>query len=128
VRYLVDTHALIWWWLGSPLLSASARAQMEAPESAVFVSPVSVLEIAIKVRRGQLSGLDEALANLDEDLKRDGFTHLPISHIHAREAGLLKDRHGDPFDRLLAAQAISEDLTLLTRDGKIAALGCRTLW
>lgn len=128
MRYLIDTHALIWWWLGSSKLPARARAKIVARESEICVSPASIIEIAIKVRRGQLGDLAEPLANIDDDFARDGFTHLPITYVHAREAGLMQGRHRDPFDRILAAQALIDDLTLITRDPLMAAFGCRTLW
>jgi PIN domain nuclease of toxin-antitoxin system len=128
MRCLVDTHSLIWWWLGDPKLSAPARTAMTSADNQIFVSPVSAVEVAIKVRRGQLSELAEPLENFDRDIVTDGFAHLPITYIHARRAGLLEGKHRDPFDRLLAAQGLIENLTVITRDSEIAAFGCRTLW
>jgi PIN domain nuclease of toxin-antitoxin system len=128
VRFLIDTHTLIWWWLEAPALSARARAAMVDPDNEVFVSAVSIIEIAIKVRRGRLSALAEPLANVDRDFTRYGFAHLPVNHLHAREAGLLKGDHRDPFDRLIAAQALTENLVVITRDSELGAFGCRTIW
>jgi PIN domain nuclease of toxin-antitoxin system len=128
VRYLLDTHSLIWWWLNDAALSARAREAITAPGSAVYVSSVSIVEVAIKVRRGRLSELAEPLANIEQDFVEAGFEHLPVNFTHAREAGLLKGKHRDPFDRLLAAQSLVEQLVVITRDPELAAFGCRTIW
>lgn len=127
MRCLLDSHALIWWWLGDPSLSASARTALATRANAIFVSPVSAIEIAIKVRRGTLN-LAEPLADFENALAQDGFLHLPVNFLHARDAGLLAGEHKDPFDRILAAQALIEGLTVVTRDPEIARFGCRTLW
>lgn len=125
---LLDTHALIWWWNDDPQLSATAKATMADPETEIFVSPVCGIEIAIKIRRGDLTNLREAMNDFDEAFADDGFRHLPVTFHHARDAGLLRGPHKDPFDRLIAAQALVEGLTVITRDAQIARFGCRTLW
>jgi PIN domain nuclease of toxin-antitoxin system len=126
-RYLLDTHALIWWWKDDPRLSPAARAAMADPATEIFVSPVCGIEIATKVRRGTLE-LGQPLAEYEHAFAEDGFLHLPINFLHARDAGLLPGEHKDPFDRLIAAQALIENLTVITRDPQIAGFGCRTLW
>jgi PIN domain nuclease of toxin-antitoxin system len=128
VRLLIDTHALIWWWLGDAQLTARACAALADREYQVFVSSVSIIEVAIKVRRGQLTALAEPLRNLDRDFVDFGFSHLPVNHVHAREAGLLPGAHRDPFDRLLAAQALIEGLTVVSRDAEFVGFGCKVLW
>lgn len=97
-------------------------------DNQIFVSPVSAMEVAMKVARGQLKEMAEPLDNFAEDVAADGFSHLPITYVHARAAGLLSGRHGDPFDRLLAAQCLVEELIFITRDREMAEFGCRTLW
>lgn len=128
MRLLLDTHALIWWWLGDPSLPARGAALLSSGGAEVLVSPVAAIEIGTKVRKGQLPALAEPLAHFDELVFQDGFAHLPVTSAHAREAGLLAGQHGDPFDRLIAAQALIEDITVLTRDPAIAAFGCKVLW
>ena len=128
MAYLFDTHALMWWWLGDESLSPEAARILKETDETVHVSSVSAIEIAIKVRVGRLPAMHDALMQFDELVRRDSFSHLPISHAHAREAGLLPGLHRDPFDRLIAAQSRLEGLTVITRDPQLAAFGCRTLW
>jgi PIN domain nuclease of toxin-antitoxin system len=127
-RCLLDTHALIWWWSDDPLLSSAARDAIIDPDTDIFVSPICGIEIALKVRRGELSNLREPLAHFDQAFTKDEFFHLPLTFQHTRDAGLLLGEHKDPFDRMIAAQALTEGLTVITRDREIAAFGCRTLW
>lgn len=127
-RYLLDTHALIWWWLGDPALSRPARDLMEADRHTIMVSAVSGFEIALKVARGQLPALAEPLARFGENVVEAGFEHLPLAHEHAVSAGLLEGQHRDPFDRMIAAQGLVESLIVITRDQALAAFGCETLW
>jgi PIN domain nuclease of toxin-antitoxin system len=94
----------------------------------LFVSAVSALEIAIKFRIGQLPQMAGRIDLYEGGLIEDGLSRLPISTEHGLRAGLLDAEHRDPFDRVLAAQALVEDLTLLTRDSRIPAFGCKVLW
>lgn len=128
MRLLLDTHTLIWWWLEDPSLSEIARAATSAPGADILVSAVSGFEIAQKVRHGKLPVMTEPLARYSDYVVDEGFAHLAISVKHAVRAGLLPGEHRDPFDRLLAAQALIENLTVVTRDPAFAAFGCRTLW
>ena len=88
----------------------------------------SVWEIAIKTRSGKLTAIVDFERDYPVLMERNGFTPLVATNDHALRAGFLPGNHRDPFDRMLAAQALAEDLTLLTRDRQIAAFGCRTLW
>ena len=124
--YLLDTHALVWWWLGDPKLCPTASAAITDGDS--MVSPISIYEIANKVRLGKLPALTGVLAAYRDVLTTDGFASLTVTMDHAHDAGLLVGRHRDPFDRFIAAQALVEDLTVITRDRAIAAFGCKVLW
>lgn len=126
--FLLDTHALIWWWLADRNLSAPARGVLESRGGTIFVSAVSGIEIAIKVRLGKLPTIAESLTRFDELVGGDSFVHLPVAHQHAIRAGLLGGTHRDPLDRLLAAQALIEDLTVITRDRAFADFGCKVVW
>lgn len=127
-RLLLDTHALIWWWLADSSLSGVARRALSSRGSDILVSAVTGFEIAQKVRRGRLPVMAEPLARYGEYVMAEGFAHLAISVEHAVHAGLLPGEHRDPFDRLLAAQALIEDATVVTRDAAFAAFGCKVLW
>ena len=127
-RFLLDTHTLIWWWLEDPKLSRTARDSIADARHENYVSAVSAYEIGLKVNAGRLPGMAALLSQFAEASAQDGFLQLPMRYDHAREAGLLPLAHRDPFDRMIAAQALIERLTVITCDRQFAALGCRTLW
>jgi PIN domain nuclease of toxin-antitoxin system len=128
MRVLIDTHVLIWWWDPHPQLSPKAREILETGSNEVFVSAATGTEIAIKVRMGKLPGMKPFLSQFGAAIEADGFRHLAIHHGHAVTAGLMPGQHRDPFDRLIAAQALTEELVVITRDPQFAAFGCKTLW
>lgn len=129
MRLLLDTHALLW-ALGDPArLSKKARDLIADPAHDVFVSAASAWEISTKVRLGKLTGHDHVVGAWSSYLTRLGVQALPISDAHALLAGTLTWEHRDPFDRMLAAQALTEGLTLVTRDQAFDSLGSvRTRW
>ena len=122
-RFLLDTHALLWTLTEPRKLSKRARAALEDAQNDVFVSPVSAWEIAIKRALGKLRAPD----NLEASVKEQGFTPLSLTFHHAEQAGALPPHHGDPFDRMLVAQAQAEGLILVTRDARIPLYGVRTM-
>lgn len=128
MRFLVDSHALIWWWDGSPKLSDTVRAVLSDRGNTVHVSAATAWEIATKVRADKLPSMVERITIFDQSVVQDGFVHLDVRHEHGVVGGLLEGDHRDPFDRIIAAQAIVDDLILLTRDREIAAFGCEVLW
>jgi PIN domain nuclease of toxin-antitoxin system len=129
VKLLLDTHAYIWWALGdSKRVSMRARKAVEARAATIYVSAISAYEMAYKHRTGDLPKVGPLLLRLDDDLAERGFLTLPVSFEHGRRAGELADEHGDPFDRLLAAQAIVEDMAIVSNDEKLGALGARRVW
>ena len=101
-----------------------AREAIAEPSSVVHVSAATVWEIEIKRGLGRLVTGVDLVAALDDE----GLTELPVSALHAQRAGRLPRHHGDPFDRMLVAQAQLEDLTCVTRDAAFEAYGVRTLW
>jgi len=128
MRCLIDTHALIWWWLDDMRLSPTIRAMMIDPAHDVHVSSVCGWEIANKVRIGKLPQMAEQVHRYDALVADDGMIHLAIRHDHALRAGLLPGAHRDPFDRMIAAQALIEGLTVISRDPAFAAFGCDAIW
>jgi PIN domain nuclease of toxin-antitoxin system len=128
VKLLLDTHVFLWFIGGSERLSATARAAIEAPENERFLSAASIFEMAIKVSLGKLAvGLPlEQL--LSRELDAGGFSLLPIEARHVGVLASLPFHHRDPFDRLLAAQALADGLVLLTVDEAFAAYGAPRIW
>ncbi len=128
MRLLLDTHTLVWSLTATARLPTRVRDAIGAPSSEIFVSVASVWEIAIKVGLGKWPQAEPLLADIETRLANVPATQLPISVAHVRAAGLMQSSHRDPFDRLLAAQAQIEGLTLVTADAKLAALGAPVLW
>jgi PIN domain nuclease of toxin-antitoxin system len=110
VRLLLDTHVLIWWDEGARLHPDAGRAIRDADQ--VYVSAVSGWEIAIKASLGRL----RPKRTVAQAVEQSGFEELPVRLHHAEALGRLPWHHRDPFDRMLAAQAQAEGLTLVTRD------------
>ena len=128
MRLLLDTPALLWWLTDDPQLSATARQWLGDEANQVLVSAASAWEIATKQRIGKLQGIAPVADWYNELVAADGFVHLPITHAHALRAGAFAVAHRDPFDRMLAAQADLESLSLLTCDTALAAFARKTVW
>ena len=114
---LLDTHIFLWLVMDSPRLSGPARRLQESAD-AVFISSVSIWELAIKSRLGKIEAdPDEMLL----EIQRCGFQELPVTVRHAAGVARLPILHTDPFDTVLVAQAISEKMQLVTADAQLAA-------
>lgn len=123
MRLLLDSHALIWWAENPAELTPAARAAIADPANEVFMSAASLWEIGLKCAKGKL----RVPAGLAGALRADGISDLPIHVRHAERALALPPHHGDPFDRMLVAQALEENLTLVSRDRWIPAYGAPLL-
>jgi PIN domain nuclease of toxin-antitoxin system len=128
VRLLLDTHALIWWLAGDPLLSAGAKAAISDPENEVFVSSASAWEIATKYRTARLPQAAALALGVSGALASQGFIELPITVLHGQAAGGLPGPHRDPFDRMLIAQATLVDLVLVSNEVVFDRYAVRRLW
>lgn len=128
MRLLLDTHALLWWLVDDGRLTPVARQATASLDSRVFVSGASGWEIATKHRLGKLALADKLLPDFGGILRRARFDVLPIALHHALRAGQFDTSHRDPFDRMLAAQSLSENLPLVSADPVFPALGVATLW
>ncbi len=112
MKYLLDTHILIWWAEGNKKLKPSHKEIIANGENMIFISVVSVWEIIIKIKLKKI----RLKTPIDKIIKRYDFNVLDIKMDHILELNKLKDYHKDPFDRLLITQSRVENLTLLTDD------------
>ena len=128
MNLLLDTHSVLWYALDDPALSAKANAAIEGQDNEVFVSPASYWEIAIKICAGKYK-LDSPFEEFWNRAVRDGeFTILPIQIAHAGRLVDLPLIHRDPFDRLIVAQALCEDLSLVSSDSLLDRYGVQRIW
>ena len=116
MKLLLDTHILLWWLTEDRKLSQIETAIITDPDNLIFVSAATAWEITVKKMIGKLAAPDD----LPAALAANNFLELPISIIHSQKLYQLPLHHHDPFDRIMVAQAMSENLTLMTRDPKIA--------
>jgi PIN domain nuclease of toxin-antitoxin system len=128
MRLLLDTHALIWAALMKPELSRTARYAIESRENRVFVSVVSFWEIATKVRIGKMGDPGELLRAPRRAICKMHFRDIQVNLDHAKLGGSLISQHKDPFDRMIAAQALLEGLTLVSVDSAFDSMGVTRLW
>jgi PIN domain nuclease of toxin-antitoxin system len=122
-RLLLDTHAFLWWRDDHPNLKDAARDLISSADM-VFVSAASAWEVAIKVALGRL----KIPASFEAGVVESGFEKLPIHFSHAQAVGRLPPYHRDPFDRMLVAQAMIEDLTLVTHDRRFKKYAVEVAW
>ncbi len=115
MRLLLDTHAFLWWDSGDSLLPDTFQFAIASPTNQVYVSAVTVWEIAIKRASGKLN----YGRSVGKAIEEHGFQPIPITVEQAEWAGGLPQLHRDPFDRLLVAQAQLEGLILVTADEQI---------
>lgn len=129
MRLLLDTHAFLWWVFADPKLSRAARTAIsDEAQNSVFVSAASAWEIATKYRIGKLPDARVVAEDVSGAIAAEGFNPIAVSVLHAERAGSLVGHHRDPFDRMLVAQAISEDLVLLSNERAFEAYGVKRLW
>jgi PIN domain nuclease of toxin-antitoxin system len=124
VSLLLDTHVLVWWITNPDKLSSRQRQALEDRSQPVFVSAVTGWEIAIKVKLGKWPDAADLIPDLARAVREAGFQELPLSLAQAERAGLLELVHRDPFDRLLAAQALDLGIPIASVDPALARLGC----
>jgi PIN domain nuclease of toxin-antitoxin system len=125
LRFLIDTHALVWWLNDSPRLSPSAKAAMRDPGNDLLVSAIVAYEIAYKEKSGRMPLV---AVNLPRQLHREQIEVLPISLDHALAAAALPGPHRDPWDRIMIAQAQAERLSVVTVDHVFSDYGVSVVW
>jgi PIN domain nuclease of toxin-antitoxin system len=128
MRVLLDTHSLVWAISSPNLLSARAAAAIADESSSIFVSAASAWEIATKVRLGKFTEAAKLEARFFDALDDAGCGLLSITPEIALRAGRLVGSHGDPFDRIIAAHALAEDIPVISADAKLDVFKVRRIW
>jgi PIN domain nuclease of toxin-antitoxin system len=123
MRLLLDTHAFLWWVRDAHQLSAIAD-----PDNECLLSLVSCWEMAIKLSLGKLKLPGAIERFIPEQLTANGFRQLEIGFRHVAHVASLAFHHRDPFDRLLAAQAIEDGLTIISADSVFRKYGVKRIW
>ncbi|MDR1558213.1 MAG: type II toxin-antitoxin system VapC family toxin [Clostridiales bacterium] len=126
MRYLIDTHVALWILKGEPI-SDKAMAIVEDVTAEVFVSIASAWEIAIKIGLGKLK-YDDGVSAFFDDVKLNDFRILSVEEAHIEQIEALEYHHRDPFDRLLIATAIAEDMTFISADENVPKYDVKWLW
>ncbi|MBL8866776.1 MAG: type II toxin-antitoxin system VapC family toxin [Planctomycetia bacterium] len=128
MNLLLDTHSLLWVYWNDPKLSTTAAQLVTDPTNRVLVSPASYWEIAIKIKTSKLVLRESFLDFVRHAILDNGFAILPIEPAHCDQLTTLPFHHKDPFDRLLVAQALAEDIPILSIDPILDAYGIQRLW
>lgn len=128
MKVLCDTHALAWWLLDDARLSGRVRTLIIDTNNEIWVSAISAFEIATKHRIGKWPDAGEIARDFENAVTAEGFKILPVTVAHACRGGLLTGVHRDPFDRLIAAQSLTENMQLMTRDAEFRMFGVETVW
>ncbi len=128
MRLLLDTHALIWWLAGDDALSLRAREAIADEANSVAVSAASAIEVATKFRIGKLPGAALLAQDFEAIVAAQNFTELPISVRQARLAGEMNIAHKDPFDRFLIAQALAENMALVSNETLFDSFAVQRFW
>jgi PIN domain nuclease of toxin-antitoxin system len=128
VRFLLDTHTLIWWMTDDRRLSKPAHALIAHRDNVSLVSAVSAWEIATKVRLGRLPAAADLVQSFVADVIREGMEILAVSAEHGIRAGSLHGSHQDPFDRMLIAQAVAENIPIVSNDRAFDQYDVERLW
>jgi PIN domain nuclease of toxin-antitoxin system len=128
VKLLLDTQAFVWFGLGDARLSAPALAAINDPANEKFVSPASYWEIAIKINLGKFALNDSYDAFMQRTIAGNGFRILAIDWQHTSLLTSLPLHHRDPFDRLLVAQSLTENMPLISSDARLDQYGIQRIW
>jgi PIN domain nuclease of toxin-antitoxin system len=128
VRVLLDTHALLWAFVASTSLSKEASKIIADDANVLLVSAASVWEISTKVRNGKLPEAEALERRFLESLDEAGYILLSIDPETALRAARLTADHRDPFDRIIAAQALALDIDIISKDAKLDQFGVRRIW
>ena len=128
MKLLLDSNVLLWALSDRKRLTAKVRRLLESDEHELFVSRASVWELSIKVAKGRLEMPGASIQSLLDEVGKMGMLILPISDAHILRTETLPQAHGDPFDRMIVAQALVEGCVILSSDVGLAAYDARVIW
>jgi PIN domain nuclease of toxin-antitoxin system len=128
VKLLLDTHSFLWFIAGDARLSEQGRALIEDSDNEKFVSIASIWEIAIKTSLGKLPLTKPFEQFIPEQIQRNGLDVLGLRVEHAAKVALLPFHHRDPFDRMIVAQSLAEDIAVVSNDAILDDYGIKRLW
>jgi PIN domain nuclease of toxin-antitoxin system len=128
MKVLVDTHTFLWAFLHDHRLTPKAKQVLRSNEHELVFSLVSLWEIAIKIKTGKLNTIGSSVAYIRDEMNAYGMELLPIRYDHVLQLESLPHYHSDPFDRLLIAQALTENLPILTSDKAFKPYGVKLVW
>jgi len=128
LRVLLDTHAFLWLVSDDPKLSERAKSVFLDGGNELLCSAVIGFEIAVKFSLGKLELAEQPREFIDNRMRKNAFTRLPVTLAHTYRLAHLPFHHRDPFDRLLVAQALEEDVPLLSVDEVLSEYGIRRIW
>ena len=128
MKVLLDTHTFLWLVTGDDRLSKTARQTFLNLESRLFFSAASLWEICIKISLGKISLKSGWFQTIQNEMELNVIQWLPIEMPHCAEVTKLPFHHRDPFDRMLIAQAIVEDMQLLSRDNHLSTYAIKRIW
>ena len=128
MRFLLDTNALIWAWTEPARLTRATQDIIRDEGNVLVVSAASAWEIATKVRLGKLPRANLLEKDFITLVFKAGYSLIPITAEIALRAGRLTGLHRDPFDRIIAAHALAEDIPVISADAQLEAFGVRRVW
>jgi PIN domain nuclease of toxin-antitoxin system len=128
MRVLLDTHTFLWWVADDPILSDTARSVIANERYECFVSVASCWEMAIKTSIGKLRLSKPVERFVPEEMANNDFQLLPIEFKHVAKVEILPFHHRDPFDRLLASQALTEKMSFISADAVFSDYGIKRIW
>jgi PIN domain nuclease of toxin-antitoxin system len=128
VKLLLDTHAFLWWVEGAPVLGRRARAEVSNPDNEVFFSIASCWELAIKLSLENLRLTQSLDRFILDQLTRNGFVLFGVEFRHVVRVADLPFHHRDPFDRVLVAQALQDELAIVSADRVFRKYGVTVVW
>ncbi len=128
MKLLLDTHAMIWWIGQRGKVSETIRVLIHASSTEVYVSAASAWELAIKAQARRIRVSHKLLDNFGDEIETLGWSSLPILAHHGIAAARLAGPHRDPFDRMLVAQAMIEQMSIASVDPELTRLGATVVW